>query len=490
MGGWRCGYVSARPRGALRDHASRRRVRQPDVGEAAIDAAVDALPLGPKAPRARRRLRRRRAAGPHQGAPRRPHRGDRAGAGVGRGRARARRRRRPRGGLPRRHARARRLRPRVLPRLLARARAVAATRSAASPRSTRRRRARARRRGLLAPRAERAATWSARRRERGRAAGRAAASSRRARAPRAGRCSTPRSPRDEDWAAYEETLIANGEAALAARTMPVCASGSRRRGRAGSAPAGRTRSASPCSRCGSQLPLGKELVSNRRGANDPALGSYSDPQPGRLSCYGQDDQRSGPTTVGVVCRQPIDHRTWQSTTHPDRAVDVRRRRLSQPPLPLTSSRARQTAPAGPHHARGRAPDQVVADLVGVGAERHAAADRRRSAWAARTASSGQLEHVGDLGLRDHPREARLDQPDERIDGVVGDERRRRRQRADDLDRVGRQPDLLVRLAQGGGGEVGVLGVAAPAGERDLAGVALEVVAALGEDGCGSPCSSR
>ena len=47
--------------------------------------------------------------------------------------------------------------------------------------------------------------------------------------------------------------------------------------------------------------------------------------------------------------------------------------------------------------------------------------------------------------------------------------------------VGRQADLLVRLAQGGRGEVGVLGVAAAARERDLARVALEVVAALGED---------
>ena len=45
----------------------------------------------------------------------------------------------------------------------------------------------------------------------------------------------------------------------------------------------------------------------------------------------------------------------------------------------------------------------------------------------------------------------------------------------------RQADLLVRLAQRGRGEVGVLGVAAAARERDLAGVALEVVAALGED---------
>ena len=39
----------------------------------------------------------------------------------------------------------------------------------------------------------------------------------------------------------------------------------------------------------------------------------------------------------------------------------------------------------------------------------------------------------------------------------------------------------MRLAQRGRGQVGVLGVAAAARERDLAGVALEVLAALGED---------
>ena len=49
------------------------------------------------------------------------------------------------------------------------------------------------------------------------------------------------------------------------------------------------------------------------------------------------------------------------------------------------------------------------------------------------------------------------------------------------DQPGVEPDFLVRLAQRRGGEVGVLGVAASAGERDLAGVAAEVVAALGED---------
>ena len=43
-----------------------------------------------------------------------------------------------------------------------------------------------------------------------------------------------------------------------------------------------------------------------------------------------------------------------------------------------------------------------------------------------------------------------------------------------------QPDLLVGFAQGGGGQVGVLLVLAAAGERDLAGVAPQVLAALGE----------
>ena len=82
------------------------------------------------------------------------------------------------------------------------------------------RRARARGRGLLAARAER-------RLPRARSAGRAPTSCpsvstgwRRARATRAGRCSRARSPRDADWARYEETLLANGEAELALRPDP------------------------------------------------------------------------------------------------------------------------------------------------------------------------------------------------------------------------------------------------------------------------------
>ena len=124
---------------------------------------------------------------------------------------------------------------------------------------------------------------------------------------------------------------------------------------------------------------------------------------------------------------------------------------------------------------------MVADLVGVGAERHAAPDQPSLAVRRAHRLERQLEHVGDLRRGQLPGEIRLDQADERIDGVVGDEGRGRRQRADDLDRVGREPDLLVRLAQGRRRQVGVARVAPAAGERDLARVALEVVAALGED---------
>ena len=60
-----------------------------------------------------------------------------------------------------------------------------------------------------------------------------------------------------------------------------------------------------------------------------------------------------------------------------------------------------------------------------------------------------------------------------------------------VTRVARQPDLLLGLAQRRLGQVGVLGVLAPAGEGDLAGVAAQVGAAprehdvrrLGGAGC-------
>ena len=47
-----------------------------------------------------------------------------------------------------------------------------------------------------------------------------------------------------------------------------------------------------------------------------------------------------------------------------------------------------------------------------------------------------------------------------------------------------QADLLLRLAQRGRAEVGIAGISAATGERDLTGVPAQVSAALGEDQAG------
>src|SRR5512139_583769 len=67
-----------------------------------------------------------------------------------------------------------------------------------------------------------------------------------------------------------------------------------------------------------------------------------------------------------------------------------------------------------------------------------------------------------------------------MDLVVGDEGADRRQGADDLDDFRREPDLLLGLAQRRV-EKPLARVAAPAWKGDLAGVPLQVRAALGED---------
>src|SRR5690606_17172252 len=82
--------------------------------------------------------------------------------------------------------------------------------------------------------------------------------------------------------------------------------------------------------------------------------------------------------------------------------------------------------------------------------------------------------------------ARLDEPDERIHRVVGGDRRGRLQRADEAHVAGGQADLLLGLAQGGDAQVGLVVVLAPAGERDLAGVAAQVVAPAREDRVQAP----
>ena len=133
------------------------------------------------------------------------------------------------------------------------------------------------------------------------------------------------------------------------------------------------------------------------------------------------------------------------------------------PAPVLSEQVGQDA-------RGGAPDHVAADLVDVGLERHPAPHEALERVAGDEVVERELEHLGDLGLLRDPLEAVLDQPDERIDRVVGDERADGRERADHVDRVRRQPDLLVRLAQRGL-QQRLAVVAAPARERDLARVA-------------------
>ena len=196
--------------------------------------------------RARRRLRRGRAAARIKARHGARTEGIEPAAEWAAARARARRRRGARGAVRRGHARARRLRPRLLPRLLARDRGLGRRARAA----WRRWRAADGGLGLVGEgfwRREPSAGYleRARRRERGRAAG--GLEGLEAGARGAGwevRASAVAS--DADWAAYEETLLANGEAELAARPIPTCAPGSRRRGRAGRARAGRTRWASRC----------------------------------------------------------------------------------------------------------------------------------------------------------------------------------------------------------------------------------------------------
>src|SRR3954452_8307956 len=72
-------------------------------------------------------------------------------------------------------------------------------------------------------------------------------------------------------------------------------------------------------------------------------------------------------------------------------------------------------------ARGRAPDQVPADLVGVRLERHSAPHHPALAGSGHEVVERELENLLDLGLADHPRQPGLDHAHERIDRVVGHE---------------------------------------------------------------------
>ncbi len=129
---------------------------------------------------------------------------------------------------------------------------------------------------------------------------------------------------------------------------------------------------------------------------------------------------------------------------------------------------------------GGAPDQVLVDEVRGGADRHAAADQAPHREAVAQLVELEAEHGLDLRRVGPKLEPLADQAHERVDLVVGHERPDRRQRPDHVDLVRRQPDLLLRLAQGGGQQRLGRGVAPAAREGDLAGVAAQVGPALGE----------
>jgi hypothetical protein len=74
--------------------------------------------------------------------------------------------------------------------------------------------------------------------------------------------------------------------------------------------------------------------------------------------------------------------------------------------------------------------------------------------------------------------------EEGVDAVPGDEGPGARQLCGDLDDGGVEADLLLSLAYRGRREIGVIVVAPPAREGDLAGVAAQVGAPLGEDEAG------
>jgi hypothetical protein len=126
---------------------------------------------------------------------------------------------------------------------------------------------------------------------------------------------------------------------------------------------------------------------------------------------------------------------------------------------------------------------VALDLIGRGVDRDPAPEKA----AHRVPLGEDVERKGEERLdlcRVRP-QLELggvgDAADERVDAVAGDERRDGGQRSAQLDVTGGEGDLLLGLPERGPDQIGVAWVPAPAGERDLAGVAAKVGAALGED---------
>ncbi len=95
----------------------------------------------------------------------------------------------------------------------------------------------------------------------------------------------------------------------------------------------------------------------------------------------------------------------------------------------------------------------------------------------------ELDDPLDLVRAERVGEPLRDEADDRQDLEGGDDGRRRGQSADDLDGAGVEADLLAGLAERALDER-LAGIGSAARERDLAGMAAHVAAALGEDQAG------
>src|SRR5581483_3538031 len=98
-------------------------------------------------------------------------------------------------------------------------------------------------------------------------------------------------------------------------------------------------------------------------------------------------------------------------------------------------------------ARRRAPDQMIADDVGVRAYRQSAADQPAPGVAVQEVGKREFDHLGDLAGAERPRHSGFDHPDERIHGVAGGDRWRGLKRSEDLHSIRGQTDLLLGFAQ-------------------------------------------
>lgn len=129
---------------------------------------------------------------------------------------------------------------------------------------------------------------------------------------------------------------------------------------------------------------------------------------------------------------------------------------------------------------GRAPHGVLADRVGEAAVDAALVDEFDGLFRTLEVGERDDEDLGDLARVGSERGEVAEPPHHGDHEDAAHDRVDRRERAEDLDEVGRDPELLLELAEGGPDGTAVPRVGEPARERDLAGMPREVLGAAGE----------